>query len=482
MTTHSPISILILGGGLAGIAAAVRLSEAGHKVTLIETRLKLGGRATSFVDQQSGSTLDNCQHVLMGCCTNLIDLYERLGVMDLIEWHTSFNFLDTREDGSVVVDSLAGDDLPAPFHMTRSVIPFRSLTWAEKIAIARGMHAILRMGRTGREKLYDISFADWLAEHDQPAGAVQKFWAAVAISAINETPERLAAAYAIQVFQDGFLNHADSYKMGLSRVPLLKLYDQAEHVITQAGGQVLLSRSVEKILYEDGRVTGVQLDKNQTVTADAIISALPFDRLAKVATPEMVQADSRLQKLDQFDVSPIIGIHLWVTDAHGKPVTDLPHMVYMRSPLQWVFNKGWDTEQNAQHLHAVVSAAHDMVDKPAEQIARMAVAEIQRHAPDVHNIQLIHHRVIKEKRATFSARPGIESIRPGATGSIENLFLAGDWTRSGWPATMEGATRSGYLAAQAVLESHPAPGDHSTPHLIAPDLQDAPLFTLVSGK
>jgi hydroxysqualene dehydroxylase len=475
----SPSNILILGGGLAGIAAAVRLSEAGHKVTLIETRLKLGGRATSFVDQQSGSTLDNCQHVLMGCCTNLIDLYERLGVMDLIEWHTSFNFMDTREDGSVVVDSLAGDDLPAPFHMTRSVIPFRSLTWAEKIAIARGMHTILRMGRTGREQLYNLSFADWLAQQNQPAGAVQKFWAAVAISAINETPDRLAAAYAIQVFQDGFLNNEDSYKMGLARVPLLKLYDQAEEVIKRAGGKLLLSRSVEKILYEDGRVTGVQLDKNETVTADAIVSALPFDRLAKVASDDMVRADPRLQKLDQFDVSPIIGIHLWVTDAHGKAITDLPHMVYMRSPLQWVFNKGWDAEQNAQHLHAVVSAAHDMVEKPAEQIARMAVAEIQRHAPHgvPGGIQLVHHRVIKEKRATFSARPGIESIRPGAKGSIENLFLAGDWTRSGWPATMEGATRSGYLAAQAVLESQ---GTKAS--LLAPDLNDATLYTLVAGK
>jgi hydroxysqualene dehydroxylase len=479
--TPSPLNILILGGGLAGIAAAVRLSQSGHKVTLIETRLKLGGRATSFVDPQSGSTLDNCQHVLMGCCTNLIDLYERLGVMDLIEWHTGFNFLDTRQDGSVVMDVLEGDDLPAPFHMTRSMIPFKSLSWAEKFAIARGMNTILKMGRTGREKLYNTSFADWLAQQNQPAGAIQKFWFSVAVSAINEIPERLAAAYAIQVFQDGFLNNPDSYKMGLARVPLLKLYDQAQAVIKQAGGQLLLSRSVEKILFDGERVTGVQLDENQTLPADAIVSALPFDRLAKVATDDMVRVDSRLQNLDKFDVSPIIGIHLWLTDANGKPVTDLPHMVYMRSPLQWVFNKGWDTEQNAQHLHAVVSAAHDMVDKPAEQIARLAVAEIQRHAPNIPNIQLKHHRVVKEKRATFSARPGIESIRPTAAGAIDNLYLAGDWTRSGWPATMEGAARSGYLAAQAVLEAHPTA--HHTPgqSLLSPDLPDAPIFTLLAG-
>ncbi len=477
----TPISILILGGGLAGIAAAVRLSQAGHKVTLIETRLKLGGRATSFVDQQSGNTLDNCQHVLMGCCTNLIDLYERLGVIDLIEWHHAFNFLDTREDGSVVLDVLEGDDLPAPFHMTRSMIPFRSLTWPEKIAIGRGMNTILRMGRVGREKLYDTSFADWLAQQNQPPGAVQKFWAAVAVSAINEVPDRLAAAYAIQVFQDGFLNHPDSYKMGLARVPLLKLYDQAEQVIKSAGGQLLLSRSVEKIIFDGTHVTGVQLDENQTLTADAIVSALPFDRLAKVATADMIRIDPRLQKLDQFDVSPIIGIHLWVTDSQGKNVTELPHMTYMRSPLQWVFNKGWDTEQNAQHLHAVVSAAHDMVDKPAEQIARLAVAEIQRHAPEVPDIQLKHHRVVKEKRATFSARPGLESIRPTAAGAIDNFYLAGDWTRSGWPATMEGAARSGYLAAQALLDAHPTASHTPGQSLLAPDLQDAPLFKLLAA-
>lgn len=461
-------SVVVVGGGLAGIAAAVRLAQAGLSVTLVETRKRLGGRATSFVDPVTGQILDNCQHVLMGCCTNLLDLYRRLGVEGRIEWHKKLYFCGA--DGHI--DELDSDDLPAPAHLTRSMMGFKSLTLMEKAAIARGMLAIMQLGTEGRRGLDDISFAQWLAREGQPAGAIEKYWALVAVSAINELPERMAASHAIQVFQEGFLNNENSYVMGLPAVTLVDLYDRAETVLAAAGGKVMLSTSAEGLEFEGGRVKALAIDGGRRLEADVFVSAVPFDRLAKLATPEMVAADPRLGSLGKITVSPIIGIHLWLKPAGEEQVMEIPHVVLMHSPVQWVFNKGWDGCNGGQHLHAVISAAHDWVDKPAEELLDLTMAELRKFLPGAKAATRVHGRVVKEKRATFSATPGLEAIRPGASGAIPNLFLAGDWCRSGWPATMEGATRSGYLAAGAVLGRD----------MIIPDLPATLLYTLIAGK
>ena len=551
---RSPHTI-ILGGGLAGIAAALRLAERGVPVTLVETRKRLGGRATSFDDPQTGQTLDNCQHVLMGCCTNLIDLYRRLGVERDIEWHRRLYFCDVGRSeksgvrseekdqssqnigagltesksvrnpqseirnpkcGSPSIDLLESDDLPAPLHMTRSLMAFTSLTLMEKLAISRAMLAIMRLGASGRAALHGISFAQWLADQSQPRGAIEKYWDPVVISALNELPGRCAADYAIHVFQDGFLCNADAYVMGLSRVPLVRLYDAAEKAIASAGGRVLFSASAERLEFESdiGRVAALQLADGGRIEADAFVSALPHDRLAKVITPAMAESDARLRRLTEFDTSPIIGIHLWfdaAMDRNGdrESVMTLPHLTLMRSPLQWIFNKGVEfvdrppesdrgsqkagarSQENeygtigaggkpkpaAQHLHGVISAAHDLVDLPAERIIDIVVAEVRRALPGARAASLLHARVVKEKRATFSPRPGIDALRPAARGAITNLYLAGDFCRTGWPATMEGAVRSGYLAAAALLNDHtgePAPS-------LVPDLEPERLYRLIGG-
>ncbi len=438
--------VAVLGGGLAGIAAAVQLADAGLAVTLIETRKRLGGRATSFVDPTTGQILDNCQHVLLGCCTNLLNLYQRLGVAQHIRWYRKLNFVDDLGR----IDTLEADDLPAPLHLTTSLMSFKSITVVEKVAIARAMFVLMRLGRRGRGQWHDRSFAHWLKTVRQPSGAVSKFWAPIIISACNELPERLAADYAMQVFQDGFLSHEDAYVMGVPAVPLVELYATAEAVIEKAGGTICLSTVAGSLQFAGGRVTAVTIDADRRFTADAFISALPFDRLAKICSPQMRGADPRLEHLDAFNVSPIIGIHLWL----DRPVMDLPHLILTKSPLQWIFNKGLVTcPSTGQHLHAVISAAHDLVNQPSDGIVAMALDELRKVLPTATDACLLHSRVVKEKRATFSARPGIATHRPLATGPIENLYLAGDWACTGWPATMEGAVRSGYLAAAGVLQN-----------------------------
>ena len=459
-------STVVVGGGLAGIATALRLSAAGLPVTLVEGSRRLGGRATSFVDAKTNQVLDNCQHVLMGCCTNLRDLYRRLGVAGKIQWHRRLYFAGTDRRGRQVVDSMEADDLPAPLHLTRSLLAFRTLTPGEKFSIARGMRAILSLGPTQRRPWHDRSFDEWLSVHGQPRGAVEKFWSVVVVSALNEWPQRVAADYALQVFQDGFLGHEDAYVMGLPSVPLVQLYDAAQQAIEAGGGEVLLGVGAEAFECAQGRVDALRLGDGRQLRAENYVSAVPFDRLLRLCPPQVQRLDARLRGLDQIEVSPILGIHLWLAaDDPGHPPMALPHLILTHGPLQWIFNKGVKpleasgleavtAEANgraAQHLHGVISAAHDLVDEPSDRLVEQAVAALREALPSARKASLLHARVIKEKRATFSARPGIESLRPAATGNVANLFLAGDYCRSGWPATMEGAVRSGYLAAAAIM-------------------------------
>jgi len=473
-------SVVVVGGGLAGIAAAVKLSNWGVSTTLIETRKRLGGRATSFVDPKTGQTLDNCQHVLMGCCTNLIDLYRRLGVADRIQWHNHLYFAD--DQGTI--DRLEADDLPAPLHMTRSLMSFKLFSVVEKIAISRGIFAILRLGPGRREQLHEMSFAKWLANHRQPPGAIKKFWSVIVTSALNEKLDAVNAAYAIQVFQDGFLANDRAYVMGLPMVPLVNLYETAQQVILDAGGEVSLSSSADSFVFDGHRITSIQLADGREIEADAFISALPYDRLEKICSGAMCQVDARLQKLGNFHASPIIGIHLWFDTPKERPLMRLPHVILTKGPLQWIFNKGYDPQLGGQHLHGVISAAYELVDTPAEKIIDLAVTQIRsvmKRLSNAADARLLHGRVIKEKRATFSLSPGVDRLRATTDGKIGNLFLAGDWCQTGWPATMEGATRSGYLAAAAAadelhLESCQTGGGLGQP-LVA-DLPPAMLYQL----
>lgn len=446
---------LVLGGGVAGIAAAVRLADAGVTVTLIEARRRLGGRATSFEDQKTGREIDNCQHVVMRCCTWLLDLYGRLGVLDEITWHRRMIFIDGRGRR----DTMCGDDLPAPAHLTASLLGMKSLTLADKFSIARAMSAMLRLPRKNRWLHHGTSFEQWLARTGPTRGAIKKFWDPVVISACNQTQDKVAADYALQVFQDGFLCNSDAYEMGVSDVPLARLYDPAQQAIVQSGGSVVTGVRVTELHADGGAVTGVSLSNGHIMQADVVVSALPFEALDKLCPAAWKERDSRLAGLSRIGFSPIIGVHLWYDRPGGIDPMGLPHCVLTESPVQWIFNKGVDNKpgptQGMQHLHGVISAAHDLVDVPGEQIAQTADDELQRLVfGQVGHVrpELQSHRVVKEKRATFSVEPGVDAYRPTTgAGAMRRLFLAGDWCDTGWPATMEGACRAGYRAADAAM-------------------------------
>jgi zeta-carotene desaturase len=257
----------------------------------------------------------------------------------------------------------------------------------------------------------------------------------VLVSAVNEELDRMAAAHGFQVFWLGMIARADSYEMGIPDVPLRELYD--EQSLARAGAVRIQHRAaVTAIESADGAVSAITTAAGR-YAADYYVSALPFERLQPLMPDLPVRWDA-------FGHSPITGIHLWF----DRPVTSLPHATLLDRTIQWMFNK-----QDGRHIQAVVSASRSLLEMPRQEIIDLAVRELGEFFPLVKDARLEKAQVIKEVRATFSATPGLEALRPVSRTSLRNFCLAGDWTRSGWPATMEGAVRSGYLAADAVCEA-----------------------------
>jgi zeta-carotene desaturase len=321
--------------------------------------------------------------------------------------------------------------LPAPLHFAGSFAALKFLSLRDKIGIARAMLAIRREHAT-RTDLDRISMLDWLQEKRQTPRAISRFWGQVLVSAINEEPARMAARHGFQVFWLAFLARSDSYEMGVPSVPLGELYSSGSW--ERMGNVTLHLRApVERLEMENGQarcavVGGVEQ------TADFYVVAVPFERLALLA-PDIGLPVPALTH------SPITGIHLWF----DRSITDLPNATLLDRTIQWMYNKG-----DGRYVQLVVSASRSLLEMPRQEVIALALRELAEFFPAVREAKLMKAHVVKEVRATFSAAPGTEQLRPGARTAVPNLFLAGDWTRSGWPATMEGAVRSGYIAAEAI--------------------------------
>ena len=323
---------------------------------------------------------------------------------------------------------------------------------AEKGEVRKACWNLLRMGRSGRMEWRDRTFAEFLVSMNQSPRVCTHFWEPIIISACNLPPDRVAAIHAIQVFQDAFLPSRFAGMMGLPSVPLRDLYDPAEDIITAAGGRIETGCSVRSIAFDDEGVRGV-ITADGPIEAKYVLTTVSPDRLGKLIPDHARETDSRLAGLDVFQYSPILGVHLLI----DSQVLDVPHLVLPGRRVQWIFNKGVDG-QGQQHLHAVISAADEWMDLDEETIVERVLADLSAAAPSIHERTIITARSVKEKQATFAATPEIEPFRPMLApstigihgGDVQGLYLAGDWCATGWPATMEGAVRSGYIAAEAI--------------------------------
>jgi len=461
-----PPHVAVIGGGLAGLAAASALVDRGLRITLIESRPRLGGRASSFLDPVTGEPVDNCQHVSMTCCTNLAEFCRRVGVDSLFRREPEVVFLSP--EGRV--SRLRAGALPAPLHLAGSFLRANYLSWGEKARVAYGL-ARLPSGRGDRP---GEPFAAWLLRHGQTPRTLERYWGPVLVSALNERLEQMDVAHARKVFLDGFLRHRDGFRMEIPLVPLGELYgSRLERWLAARGVSLRLTTGVRSVeADEEGAVSGVTLRSGEAVAADFVVLAVPFDRVAAMLPGGLAERVPALAGLDALHASPITGIHLWF----DRPVCPFDHVVTIGRQIQWVFNhtaiqgrRPGDAE-HGQYLQLVVSASYDLLALDKSQVLAAVLAELGEIWPAARDATLLRSWVVTEHGATFAVRPGVDAHRPPQRTPVEGLFLAGDWTATGWPATMEGAVRSGFQAAEGVLQDLGRPA-----RLVRPGLRPGPL-------
>ncbi len=424
-------------------------------VTLLETRKKLGGRATSFEDVRTGLVIDNCQHVAMGCCTNYLDLCRRLDALDKIRWQKETYWVEAGGRTSVLRPGL----LPAPAHFAWSFIRASFLSTREMHRITKAMCDIVGADRT---EFAEITFGTWLERQRQSAAVVRKFWAPIVISACNLDPSEVSASVALHVFQEGFLAHRDAALVGVAAVPLVELYDAAEGALKSAGGELRLGCGVAKVF-----ANHVMTTDGRRFDADAIVCAVPPERATRLAHDSLHSADPRFRQIAGIRHSPILGVHL----TFDRPVLPLHSAVLVERDTQWLFRK----DEAGARVHAVISAADSWLALTEDEITRRVLEDIHECFPPAREAKLLTSRPVKEKLATYAPTPDVEALRPPTLGPLgrRGVILAGDYVQTGWPATMEGATRSGYMAAAAILDRDPS-------ELLAPSLKPAWLYRLLS--
>jgi squalene-associated FAD-dependent desaturase len=444
--------VVIIGGGLAGLAAATALAPRGLRVTILEARNRLGGRAGSFQDPATGQLVDACQHVSMGCCTNLAQFCRAIGIDRYLAPQPCLHFMTP--DGRI--SRFAADPWPAPLHLGRSFFATHYLTIVEKLRIAWGLAWLRRAALSD-----DPPFFDWLMRHRQTQRTIDRFWGLVLTSALNESCDRIGLRYARKVFVDGFLGHRRGFEVELPTVPLGRLYGQElQSWLEQHNVNLVLNQGTRQLDIHDGAVHQVQMRQGEPLQAAWYLSAVPFDRLLGILPESIIDRHELFRNLRHLETSPITSVHIWA----DRQALELPHVVLVDCAGQWVFNRG-QVAPGEHYLQVVVSAARQFRGLGREEVERLIVDELRRLFPAMAQATVLRTRVVTEHAATFSAVPGVDRWRPPQTTPLSNLFLAGDWTLTGWPATMEGAVRSGYLAAEALLARRGTPA-----RLVQPDL------------
>ena len=437
--------VAVVGGGFAGLVAAVAVAEQGHEVVLLEARRRLGGRAYSFRDAATGSTVDNGQHAMMGCYTRTLAFLERIGTADRVvrqqDLHVAMR--DPRR-GAAAISAPA---LPAPLHVLGGLLRYRFLTVNERLrALVAGLR-IMTMRRNGDPFLAQATVAELLAELGQSRNACASFWYPIAVATCNETPERAAAAPFAEVLALGFFGSRTDSQFVFARVGLSELYtDAAESRIVATGGRVEVGAQVTAIEVRDGRACALALRDGRRIAFDACILAAP-PLATQALLPAEIASRAPWRDLASLGASPIVSVHLW----YDRPVLDGDFAGLVGTTTQFAFDRtrlcGTRVDEQGSQVSAVISAAHDEETWDNALLAATVVADIEAAFPAARGAQLVRSVVVKEKHATISCTPAAERLRPGPETPLDDLFVAGDWTATGLPPTIEGAVRSGERAA-----------------------------------
>jgi hydroxysqualene dehydroxylase len=438
--------VAVIGGGLAGITAALRCADAGLAVTLLESRGHLGGLTHSF--RRGDLDVDNGQHVFLRCCTSYLALLRRLRVSDRV-------FLQPRLEIPVRSPRLREpawlrrNVLPAPLHLGDSVLRYRPLGLKDRLRFA-GAALALRGVDPEAPSSDGQSFGTWLAVHGQSEQAVTKLWDLVGIATLNARAHDASLSLAATVFQLGLLTEAGAADIGWSRVPLRRLHgDPAEAVLAEAGAQVRLGAKVTALRRVGG---GWRVSAGGTeVVAERVVLAVPPPAAARLLPPGSVELPPAWAK--RLGSSPIVNVHI----VFDRSVMDDPFFAAVDSPVQWVFDRTSQSGlRDGQYLAISLSAADDLIGLPVRELRERFLPALREVLPAARRAQVRDFFVTREPHATFRPAPGCAALRPGQATNTKGLVLAGAWTATGWPATMEGAVRSGEAAARALLDMVPS--------------------------
>ena len=454
------------------MSAACALAEAGLRVHLVERRGYIGGRASSYLHPGVGEVIDNCQHVLFGCCTNLVGFYRRIGAADRIHWTSGMTMIEPGGRQSQLGPSkFAGMELPAPLHGLPKLLSAHAFSLADKIALARAFNALMRPVPAHSHESLDA----WLKRHGQTRGAIERFWRLVIASALNADLDSIALPYAAKVIRELFMNSAYAGSMGMSTVPLSELYSGVAPLIESRGGALHLNTFLEGAQWDDSDSKWRLRTRIGEVNSDFLIFALPFEAADQIL-PHMPDAEGRpalADKIERHEHWPICSVHLWF----DREITDLEHAVLLDREIHWLYNQSRLQKRAGNYIELVISASRPFAALTREEAIRQSLAELAEFFPTVQEAKLVKAALVKEVRATFGVPPGIDEWRPHAVSPWPNCFLAGDWTATGWPSTMESAARSGHLAAEALCLSMGSPQ-----MFLEPDLKPEGLMKLLASS
>jgi len=454
---NSARNVAIVGAGVAGLAAAEALTRDGANVILLERRAHVGGRAYSYLHPALGEVVDS-QHVLVGCCSNLIDLTNRAGLADRIRWYDRQTWLEpanTARGPQATIIQIGS--LPAPLHYAASFLRAPMLSLADKLAIARGLMEFRcgAQGHDGAAALDQESVGQWYARTGQTGRAIHHLWEPLVLATLNDSSDNCSMKYAGKVFYELFLSNRSGGRLGIPTVPLSDFYSAVAARIAAQGGRIEMRAGVDSLAQQaDGRWMLRSADRD--FLADDVILALPFEQTQRLLSSMSLAGSAGeeprselLATMTRFAHSPYISVLLWF----DREITDLDHAWLLDSPLHWFFHKsrirGYPAGSGS-YVEVVISGSRADLPKSREELLATALSELARFFPEAARARVVKSGVLKEARATFTLPPGEDAARLAQTTAIPGLYLAGDWTATGWPSTMEGACRSGRLAAGAV--------------------------------
>jgi squalene-associated FAD-dependent desaturase len=437
--------VVVVGAGLAGLSAALECADLGARVTVLERQRRLGGLTWSF--SRNGVSMDNGQHVFLACCDAYLGFLDRIGSAGDVVAPQPLD-VPVVAPGAIgpVVGRLRRQDLPVPLHLARALLGYRHITVRERLALGRVLAALYRLDLEDHS-LDSVTFGSWLSAHGQSEAAIAAVWDLITVPTVNLFASEVSLAVAAMVFKTGLLSARQASDIGWSAIPLGRLHgERAAAALHSAGVAVHQAQRVTGV-EDDGDTAWRVSTSDGPLSADGVVVALPHEEAA-VVVPPWVEGRASWTTLGS---SAIVDVHL----VFDRPVTDWPIMAGHSSPVQWVFDRTASSglEQSShQYLAVSLSAADQLLSRSPEELVRSIVPALGQLLPAVSRACLVDAAVTKERRATFRAAPGSQSLRPPTATGRAGLVLAGAWTDTGWPATMEGAVRSGVSAAQALAE------------------------------